>query len=292
MLIAAAINHKFPLAQAVVSLVGALIGFLRYNLNPASIFLGDSGSLTLGFLLGCYAAVWGEKSSTVLGMTAPLLVLAVPLLDVALAIARRFLKGQPIFRADRDHIHHRLLSRGYAPHHVVLVIYGVCSIGATISLLLTFYHQTYRGFVIVLVVLAAWLGLQHLGYREFGVVGRMLLGGGFRSVLSAQFALDSFEREFHDDISLGQCWEILYLRSSEFGFSGVDFHLDNEIHRAGVAEGWQARIDFPGHGYINLWRESGTQSRSASAVLFIDSVSRVMHRKLSRFENVLQKQHG
>jgi hypothetical protein len=175
---------------------------------------------------------------------------------------------------------------------VVLVIYGVCSIGATISLLLTFYHQTYRGFVIVLVVLAAWLGLQHLGYREFGVVGRMLLGGGFRSVLSAQFALDSFEREFHDDISLGQCWEILYLRSSEFGFSGVDFHLDNEIHRAGVAEGWQARIDFPGHGYINLWRESGTQSRSASAVLFIDSVSRVMHRKLSRFENVLQKQHG
>jgi UDP-GlcNAc:undecaprenyl-phosphate GlcNAc-1-phosphate transferase len=292
MLIAAAINHNFPLALAVVSLVGALIGFLRYNLNPASIFLGDSGSLTLGFLLGCYAAVWGEKSSTVLGMTAPLLVLAVPLLDVALAIARRFLKGQPIFRADRDHIHHRLLSRGYAPHHVVLVIYGVCSIGATISLLLTFYHQTYRGFVIVLVVLAAWLGLQHLGYREFGVVGRMLLGGGFRSVLSAQFALDSFEREFHDDISLGQCWEILYLRSSEFGFSGVDFHLDNEIHRAGVAEGWQARIDFPGHGYINLWRESGTQSRSASAVLFIDSVSRVMHRKLSRFENVLQKQHG
>jgi UDP-GlcNAc:undecaprenyl-phosphate GlcNAc-1-phosphate transferase len=225
-------------------------------------------------------------------MTAPLLVLAVPLLDVALAVARRFLRGQPIFRADRDHIHHRLLSRGYAPHHVVLVIYGICSIGATISLLLTFYHQTYRGFVIVLVVLAAWLGLQHLGYREFGVVGKMLLGGGFRSVLSAQFALDSFEREFHDDISLGQCWEILYLSSSEFGFSGVDFHLDDEIHRAGAAEGWQARIDFPGHGYINLWRESGTQARSASAILFIDSVSRVMHRKLSRFESVLQKQHG
>ena len=97
MLIAASINHNFPLALAVVSMVGALIGFLRYNLNPASIFLGDSGSLTLGFLLGCYAAVWGEKSSTVLGMTATLLVLAVPLLDVGLAIVRRFLRGQPIF---------------------------------------------------------------------------------------------------------------------------------------------------------------------------------------------------
>jgi UDP-GlcNAc:undecaprenyl-phosphate GlcNAc-1-phosphate transferase len=292
MLIASAINHNFPLALAVVSLVGALIGFLRYNLNPASIFLGDSGSLTLGFLLGCYAAVWGEKSSTVLGMTAPLLVLAVPLLDVGLAIVRRFLRGQPIFAADREHIHHRLLSRGYAPQHVVLLMYGVCSIGATISLLLTFYHQTYRGFVIVLVVLAAWLGLQHLGYSEFGVAAKMLLGGGFRSVLSAQFALDSFERKFRDDLSLKECWEILYLNISEFGFSGVDFHLDDETHRAGVAEGWQARIDFPGHGYINLWRESETQSRSAAAVLFIDSVSRVMQLQLSRFETVLHEQHG
>ncbi len=292
MLIAASINHNFPLALAVVALVGALIGFLRYNLNPASIFLGDSGSLTIGFLLGCYAAVWGEKSSTVLGMTAPLIVLAVPLLDVALAIARRFLRGQPIFGADRDHIHHRLLSRGYAPQHVVLLIYGVCSVGATVSLLLTFYHQTYRGFVIVLVILAAWLGMQHLGYSEFGVVGKMLLGGGFRTVLSAQFALDSFELEFHDDISLRECWEILDRNSSEFGFSGVDFHLDDEIHRAGVAEGWQARIDFPGHGYINLWREAGNQARNASAVLFIDSVSKVMHRKLSRYDTVLHQQHG
>lgn len=292
MLIASSINHNFPLALAVVSMVGALIGFLRYNLNPASIFLGDSGSLTLGFLLGCYAAVWGEKSSTVLGMTAPLLVLAVPLLDVGLSIARRFLRGQPIFGADRDHIHHKLLSRGFAPQHVVLLIYGICSIGATVSLLLTFYHQTYRGFVIVLVFLAAWLGLQHLGYSEFGVVGKMLIGGGFRSVLSAQFALDSFEREFRDDMSLRECWETLRLTSSDFGFSGVDFHLDNEVHRSGVAEGWQARIDFPGHGYINLWRESGNQNGSASAVLFIDSVSRVMHRRLSRFEKVLQQQHG
>lgn len=292
MLIAASINHNFALALAVVSPVGALIGFLRYNLNPASIFLGDSGSLTLGFLLGCFAAVWGEKSSTLLGMTAPLLVLAVPLLDVGLAIARRFVRGQPIFGADSDHIHHRLLSRGYAPKHVVLLIYAVCGIGATVSLLLTYYHETYRGFVIVLVALAAWLGLQHLGYSEFGIAGKMLIGGGFRSVLSAQFALDKFEREFREEISLSECWEIVVLNSSEFGFCGVDFHLDGENRRAGIAEGWQARIDFPGHGYINLWRDAGNRGGSASAVLFIDSVSRAMERKLSRFEKVLQQQRG
>src|ERR1019366_4471351 len=108
-LIAALFHHNMDLAFAVAPLVGALLGFLRYNFNPASIFLGDCGSLTLGFLLGCYGAVWSEKSTTLLGMTAPLMVLAVPLLDVCLAVLRRFISGKPIFLADRAHIHHKLL---------------------------------------------------------------------------------------------------------------------------------------------------------------------------------------
>ncbi len=115
MLIAAILGHNFPMALAVVPVAGALSGFLRYNFNPASIFLGDCGSLTLGFLLACCGAVWSEKSTTLLGMTAPLLVLAVPLLDVCLAVARRLVRGQPIFGADRAHIHHKLLSKGLTP---------------------------------------------------------------------------------------------------------------------------------------------------------------------------------
>ncbi|HVN81926.1 MAG TPA: hypothetical protein VMW38_23280 [Terriglobia bacterium] len=62
-------------------MAGALLGFLRYNFNPASIFLGDSGSLTIGFMLGCFGVIWGTKSATLLGMTAPLITLAIPLLD-------------------------------------------------------------------------------------------------------------------------------------------------------------------------------------------------------------------
>ena len=89
MLIAALLNHNFAMALAVVPLAGSLLGFLRFNFTPASIFLGDSGSLTLGFLLGCFGAVWAEKSATLLGLTAPLMVLAVPLLDVSLAVVRR-----------------------------------------------------------------------------------------------------------------------------------------------------------------------------------------------------------
>ena len=84
------LTNNVTLALATVPLAGALLGFLRYNFNPASVFLGDSGSLTIGFLLGCYGVLWSHKASTILGMTAPLMALAVPLIDTGVAIARRF----------------------------------------------------------------------------------------------------------------------------------------------------------------------------------------------------------
>jgi UDP-GlcNAc:undecaprenyl-phosphate GlcNAc-1-phosphate transferase len=286
MLIAAILGHNFPMALAIVPLVGALLGFLRYNFNPASIFLGDCGSLSLGFLLGCYGAVWSEKSTTLLGMTAPLLVLAVPLLDVGLAIARRLVRGQPIFGADRAHIHHKLLLKGLTPRRLVLVIYGVCGIGAVTSLLLTVNENRNRDFVIVLVCLAAWLGLQHLGYNEFGVARRVVLGGAFRSVLSAQLALAAFENEVHADITLEQFCGLLCRTCPKFGFSGINFDIDDVAHRWGMNTGWQVRIDFPGHGYISLWRQAGAQSRGAAAVLFIDCVSHTFNQKLSQLEAI------
>ena len=125
--IAALLQGNFQLALATVPLVGALIGFLVYNFSPASIFLGDCGSLTIGFLLGCFGVVWGQKSTTVLGMIAPAMALAIPILDTSLAIVRRLLRRQPIFSPDRGHIHHRLLDRGLTPRRAVLLIYAACT---------------------------------------------------------------------------------------------------------------------------------------------------------------------
>jgi UDP-GlcNAc:undecaprenyl-phosphate GlcNAc-1-phosphate transferase len=286
MLLGALIEQNFTMALAVMPLAGALLGFLRFNFTPASIFLGDSGSLTLGFLLGCFGALWAEKSTTLFGLTAPLMVLAVPLLDVMLAIVRRLLRGQPIFTADNGHIHHKLLSRGLTPTHLVLVIYGICAVGSVSSLLLTASHNRNRDFAIVLVCLAAWLGLQHLGYREFGIAKTMVFGGTIRSVLSAQLALEAFEHEVNADLTLGQSWDVLCQTCHRFGFSGLLFELDDVMHLWGEKTGWQARIDFPGHGFISLWRESGATSQGAAAVLFIDCVSRAFKHKLSQLEPV------
>jgi UDP-N-acetylmuramyl pentapeptide phosphotransferase/UDP-N-acetylglucosamine-1-phosphate transferase len=113
--VAALLGNNFALAAAVVPLVGAL----------------------LGFLLGCYGVIWSQKSATLLGMTAPLMVLAIPLLDVCLSIVRRFLRGQPVFQGDRGHVHHRLLDRGLTQRRVVLLLYGVCGLFAGLSLMQT-----------------------------------------------------------------------------------------------------------------------------------------------------------
>src|SRR3954464_14437999 len=130
---AALLQDNTELAMATAPLVGAPSLFLRYNFNPASIFLGDCGSLTIGFLLGCFAALWSQKSATLLGMTAPLMALAVPLLDTGASVVRRFIRHQPIFSADRNHLHHRLLDRGFSPRKVALVMYGVCGVAAAFS---------------------------------------------------------------------------------------------------------------------------------------------------------------
>src|SRR5690606_35243767 len=92
-----------------LALTGALIGFLRYNFNPARIFLGDSGSLFIGFLLAVLSVHGSMKSATAVLVLVPLSALALPLLDTFLAIGRRWLRGVPLSSADSRHIHHRLL---------------------------------------------------------------------------------------------------------------------------------------------------------------------------------------
>jgi UDP-GlcNAc:undecaprenyl-phosphate/decaprenyl-phosphate GlcNAc-1-phosphate transferase len=135
MLVAALTHNNLQLAIITAPLAGCLLGFLRYNFNPASVFLGDCGSLLIGFLLGCYGVMWSQKSATLVALTAPMMAMAIPLLDVALAIVRRFLRNQPIFGADQRHIHHRLLERGLTPRRAALFLYGICGLAAAFSLL-------------------------------------------------------------------------------------------------------------------------------------------------------------
>jgi UDP-GlcNAc:undecaprenyl-phosphate GlcNAc-1-phosphate transferase len=127
-----------PLVTVVsLALVGALTGFLRYNFNPASIFLGDSGALFTGFLLAALSITGTQKASTAVAVAIPLMAFALPVIDTGFAIARRFISGKPLFEGDREHIHHKLLERGWSQRRVVFALYGVCAFFGLLALLFT-----------------------------------------------------------------------------------------------------------------------------------------------------------
>ncbi|MFL6331949.1 MAG: glycosyltransferase family 4 protein [Pyrinomonadaceae bacterium] len=131
------VNGRTLVTVISIALVGALIGFLRYNFNPASIFLGDSGSLFIGFLLAALSVTGTQKASTVVAVAIPLMAFALPVIDTGFALARRFIGGKPLFEGDREHIHHKLLERGWSQRRVAFVLYAVCAFFGLLALLFT-----------------------------------------------------------------------------------------------------------------------------------------------------------
>src|SRR6202451_4354030 len=194
MLLAALTQNNIPLILATMPLAGCLLGFLRYNFSRASVYLGDCGSLTLGFLLGCFCALWSEKSVTLVALTVPLLAVSIPLLDVVLSILRRYLRNRPIVEADRGHIHHKLWERGLSPKSAVLTIYAFCGGVALLSLVASSLRNQFSGLIVVVFCAAAWMGIQHLGYTEFAMAGRLFLQGGFRRIIDFETRLVEFEK--------------------------------------------------------------------------------------------------
>ncbi len=112
-------------SAASAALCGACLGFLRYNFHPAKIFLGDTGSMLLGFWLATIAIASNAKAAAATTLILPLLVRGVPVFDTLWAIVRRSLARQAPWKADRGHIHHRLLARGFTPVKTVLVLYSI-----------------------------------------------------------------------------------------------------------------------------------------------------------------------
>ena len=287
--IAALLHGNAALAMATLPLAGCLLGFLCYNFNPATIFLGDSGALLIGFLLGCYGVIWSQKSASLLGMTAPMMAVSIPLIDVALAIARRMIRRQPIFSADRGHIHHRLLDRGLTPRRAVLVVYAICSLVATISLLQSLSHNDRISGVIILIFCAvAWVGIQYLGYAEFSIAGRMLFSGNFPRTLKSHLDLHHLEKELETAGSVDECWRAISGACNKFGFRCLRMEA-NGLSYDGLESAnssdklWTLRIPLGLHGHVEFSRELQSSSLSTIVGPFVDVIHSGMLARLRYF---------
>jgi UDP-GlcNAc:undecaprenyl-phosphate GlcNAc-1-phosphate transferase len=160
------LQGKAMVAVCALVLTGALAGFLRYNFNPASIFLGDSGSLFVGFSLAALSILGAQKASTAVAVAIPILAFGLPVVDTGVAIARRFLSGKPIFQGDREHIHHMLLRRGWSQRRVALVLYGVSAVFGLLAMLFVNSGSSLTAVVLFVVGVAIVIALGNLRYHE------------------------------------------------------------------------------------------------------------------------------
>lgn len=170
-------------------MTGALLAFLRFNFPPAKIYMGDGGAYFLGFLMGLLTVVSSHKGTVAAALIAPLFVLALPILDTSLAIARRSLRGLPMFRADRRHIHHRLLESGLSRRKVVLGVYAFTAFFLGLGFIAFWCRGQYLPLILGSGVLVVLLVAGRLDFsREWFVVGRVL-GNSMHLRAEIQYAL-------------------------------------------------------------------------------------------------------
>ncbi|MDD4803423.1 MAG: MraY family glycosyltransferase, partial [Syntrophomonas sp.] len=146
-------------------LVAAIIGFLPYNFHPARTFMGDGGSNFLGFVLGCMAVMGLTKTTAVISLFVPIVILGIPILDTFFAIIRRIYNKAPIFMPDKSHLHHRLMAMGCSHRRSVLIIYGISGFLGLTAIVLNYVNQPKATLVLSLLLLLIVLGAEKIGMR-------------------------------------------------------------------------------------------------------------------------------
>ncbi|WP_341279891.1 MraY family glycosyltransferase [Paenibacillus sp. FSL H8-0537] len=170
-LIMAIVMGNIPIILLSSLLLGGIVGFLFFNFHPAKIFMGDSGSLFLGFSLATLSMI-GFKQVTIVSFVTPLLIIGVPLSDTFFAIVRRWVNKRPIFAPDKGHLHHCLQELGFSHRRTVLIIWGVAGIfGGFAILQSTVIQSTAANWVTFSVICLLMFGLQ-IGAELIGIVDK------------------------------------------------------------------------------------------------------------------------
>ncbi len=156
-------QNFFLITILTAAIAGAAFGFLFYNTNPARIFMGDSGSLFLGFMLAGISVIGATKSATTIALIVPILALGLPILDTTFAIVRRYRGGQPIFKPDKGHLHHRLLNLGFSQRQAVFLMYVFSAILGLSAIILTEVSGKLAILILVIIMVSIFYGAKKLG---------------------------------------------------------------------------------------------------------------------------------
>ena len=150
-------------AVLTAALAGGAVGFLQYNFNPAEIFMGDTGSMFLGYMLAAISILGAVKSAATIALVVPIVALGLPIMDTTFAIIRRYNSGQPIFKPDKGHLHHRLLAMGLTQKQAVLLMYVISGCLGLSAIALTEVNLGFAAVIILTIVILAIVGAKKVG---------------------------------------------------------------------------------------------------------------------------------
>lgn len=206
------------------ALAGSIVGFLFYNFNPASIFMGDTGSMFLGFVLATTTMQTNQKASTTVAVLIPCIALGLPIMDTLLAIGRRAMRGRPLFQADKEHIHHKLMDRGFSHRQAVLVLYGFCILLGAAALVLTYASSGQTALLVVVLMLVAFVFLRSLGYVRFDQM--VAVGADRKRNLAMRAALQPLGRRLKQLRAADEMWPLVIEAGKALGANRVDLRID------------------------------------------------------------------
>jgi UDP-GlcNAc:undecaprenyl-phosphate/decaprenyl-phosphate GlcNAc-1-phosphate transferase len=292
--VVALLNGPSLVTVMTIALAGSILGFLRYNFNPATIFLGDSGSLFIGFVLSALALAGAQKAPTIVAVAIPVVSFGLPILETTLSVLRRLISGRPVFTADREHIHHKLLQHGLTHRQVVILLYGVSAVFAMLSLFLLWPTGSSLGLVLAVLGIGIWIGVQHLGYLEFGELARVAQ----RTLNQPQIFVNNLAiRRATEELKVARDYDQLHLiLLAAFGSNDFDsFELNLELLPGEIVPGTET--DPRRDGAAIRWSKAGlartkTMTRNGSAVwtITLDLLSSANRRRGTLTVNRLYSQ--
>jgi UDP-GlcNAc:undecaprenyl-phosphate GlcNAc-1-phosphate transferase len=228
-----ALQRGHPLMMLFSSaLAGSILGFLFYNFNPASIFMGDTGSMFLGFVLATSATQTNQKSSTAVAVLIPAIALGLPIMDTLLAMGRRAWRGRPMFQADKEHIHHRLLAIGMSHRQAVLVLYGTCVLLGAVALVMTYANSTQATLLLLALLAVLFISLRLLGYVRLDTIATSAAERKRNRALRA--GVRPLLRRLRDVRTLEGIWEVVSQAGAVLGASGIRVHVTDPTVREGT----------------------------------------------------------
>jgi len=220
-------SGQVVMAVLMLALLGSLTGFLFFNFNPAKIFMGDCGSMFLGFTIASSSVMCATKSSALVGLALPVLVLGIPIFDTLFSMLRRFLERRSMFAPDRSHFHHRLLDLGLKQRHAVIVIYAVTLLAAGLGMFMMVTRNTNSLIVFLCILLLLLLVFRVVGsvrLRET-ITGLKQKYAVTRQMKEEVRSFESLQLLFRRVQTLEQWWQALCLAADKMDFMSIKLPL-------------------------------------------------------------------